>query len=216
MKSKNYLWIILLILIIVVASIFILIFNNNAPSQNSENLVNTESKNTTENNTSENTQESKASTPPETENEIASVTTNLSFSSEGRLTNIEITESKLNGVEVLPGEEFSFNKKTGPSLAEEGYEDAPVIIDGKTVQAIGGGNCQVSSTLYNAVLSVDGLEVTERHPHGKDVGYVPEGKDATISYGSLDFKFVNNLDKKIRLYFSNDDETMTSRIVTVE
>ena len=104
----------------------------------------------------------------------------------------------------------------GPSLEEDGYEEAPVIIDGKTEQAIGGGNCQVSSTLYNAVLAVEGLKVTERHPHGKAVGYVPEGKDATISYDSLDFKFVNNLDKTIKLYFSNDEETITVKIVSLE
>ncbi len=79
-----------------------------------------------------------------------------------------------------------------------------------------GGNCQVSSTLYNAVLQIDGLEVTERNPHGKDVGYVPKDKDATISYGSLDFKFQNNLSTPIKLYFSNDEETITARIVSLE
>ena len=104
----------------------------------------------------------------------------------------------------------------GPSLAEEGYEEAPVIVHGETKQALGGGNCQVSSTLYNAVLEVSGLEVTERNPHGKNVGYVPEGKDATISYGSLDFKFVNNLENPIKLYFSNDEETITAKIVSIE
>lgn len=106
--------------------------------------------------------------------------------------------------------------RLGPSTEEEGYEEAPVIIHGKTEQALGGGNCQVSSTLYNAVLEVSGLEVTERNPHGKNVGYVPEGKDATISYGSLDFKFVNNLDTPIKLYFSNDEKTITAKIVSIE
>lgn len=104
----------------------------------------------------------------------------------------------------------------GPSTVEEGYQEAPVIINGKTQQALGGGNCQVSSTLYNAILAVEGLEVTERNPHGKNVGYVPEGKDATISYGSLDFKFKNNLSTPIKLYFSNDEEIITAKIVSIE
>ena len=68
----------------------------------------------------------------------------------------------------------------------------------KQKEAFGGGNCQVSSTLYNAVLAIPSLVVVERHEHGKDVGYVPDGKDATVSYGSLDLKFRNDLDYDIR------------------
>lgn len=76
-----------------------------------------------------------------------------------------------------------------------------------------GGNCQVSSTLYNAVLPISNLVITERHEHGKDVTYVPEGKDAAVSYGSLDFKFRNNLGHDIRIDATTDNQTITVRLI---
>lgn len=79
-----------------------------------------------------------------------------------------------------------------------------------------GGNCQVSSTLYNAVLAIPTLEVIERHEHGKDVTYVPEGKDAAVSYGSLDFKFKNNNDYKLKINIVTDDKNITTTILKVE
>ena len=78
---------------------------------------------------------------------------------------------------------------------------------------MGGGNCQISSTLYNAVLTVPDFKVVERHEHGRDVSYVPDGKDAAVSYGSIDFKFKNNTGNNIKLYFSTDDVTLSVRIV---
>lgn len=80
---------------------------------------------------------------------------------------------------------------------------------------MGGGNCQVSSTLYNVVLQIDGLEVKERHPHSKDVHYVEEGKDAAVSYGSVDFKFINNTGNKIKIYANSDLNSVNVRIVKV-
>ena len=121
--------------------------------------------------------------------------------------------NKLNGTTVNNNDTFSFCQTTGPSTAEEGYKEATVFLDGKKVQALGGGNCQISSTLYNAVLSVPDLKVIERHEHGRDVSYVPDGKDAAVSYGSIDFKFKNNTGKEIKLYFSTDDITLNVRIV---
>lgn len=118
------------------------------------------------------------------EQEIASYATTIKDKSSGRLTNINITCSSLNGTVIHNGEVFSFNKVVGKPTAERGYQEASVIIDHKTEKGIGGGNCQVSSTLYNAVLAVPNLVVTERHEHGKDVTYVPEGKDVAVSYGS--------------------------------
>ena len=98
----------------------------------------------------------------------------------------------------------------GPEKAGTAWDRKP---DGKEVQSLGGGNCQVSSTLYNAVLDVPDLKVTERHEHGKKVSYVPDGKDAAVSYGSIDFKFKNNTDNNIKLYFETDDVTLTVKIV---
>jgi len=78
------------------------------------------------------------------------------------------------------------------------------------------GNCQVSSTLYNAVLAVPTLVVVERHEHGKDVTYVPEGKDAAVSYGSLDFKFRNDNNYKIRINLITDDKNITATLTKIE
>lgn len=147
------------------------------------------------------------------EEELSSYSTKVSGSTSNRLTNIRITCEKLNGTIVNKGETFSFCDSTGPSTAEEGYKEATMFLDGKEVQSLGGGNCQVSSTLYNAVLDVPDLKVTERHEHGKNVSYVPDGKDAAVSYGSIDFKFKNNTDNNIKLYFETDDVTLTVKIV---
>lgn len=75
------------------------------------------------------------------------------------------------------------------------------------------GNCQVSSTLYNAILAVPTLSVLERHEHGKDVTYVPEGKDAAVSYGSLDLKFRNDSDHNIRIDATTDNQTITIKLI---
>lgn len=144
-----------------------------------------------------------------TNNEISSYSTELKDKSEGRLTNIGITCSTLNGTIVHPGETFSFNQVVGKPTAEKGYQEASVIIDHKTEKGIGGGNCQVSSTLYNAVLEAGNLTVIERHEHGKDVTYVPDGRDAAVSYGSLDFKFRNDLNYDIRIEASTDNNSIS-------
>lgn len=115
----------------------------------------------------------------------------------GRATNIILATASLNNYIMFPGDVFSFNKANGPRTAERGYQPAPIIVGNAVVPGIGGGVCQVSSTLYNAVLQA-GLEVVERYPHSQPVGYVPPGKDATIS-DYLDFKFRNNTDSMIML-----------------
>lgn len=101
----------------------------------------------------------------------------------------------------------------GEPTTENGYQEASVIIDQKTQRGIGGGNCQVSSTLYNAVLNVPGLVVVERHEHGKDVTYVPEGKDAAVSYGSLDLKFRNDLDYDVMIQASTDNNSIVIQLI---
>ena len=100
--------------------------------------------------------------------------------------------------------------------SEKGYKKADVIVDKQVTQALGGGNCQVSSTLYNAILKVSDFKVTERHPHGKKVNYVPEGKDAAVSYGSKDLKFVNNTSNTIKIYASTDNKKVSIKIVSVK
>lgn len=145
--------------------------------------------------------------------EISTFSTTLYDKSEGRLTNINITCSILNNTIVKASETFSFNNVIGQPTAQKGYKEAPIIIDHKTEKGIGGGNCQVSSTLYNAVLAIPNLKVIERHEHGKDVPYVPDGKDAAISYGSLDFKFKNDLGKDIKIIALTDNQSVTIKLI---
>lgn len=108
----------------------------------------------------------------------------------GRAENIRIAASYINNYLLAPGEVFSFNHVTGHNKHGRGYQPAPIIIGDSVVPGYGGGVCQVSTTLYNAVLYAE-LEIVERFPHSRPVGYVPVGRDATVS-GHLDFKFRNS------------------------
>ncbi len=112
--------------------------------------------------------------------------------------NMEISVVKIDNLILLPGEEFSFNKVVGPRDAAHGYKTAHIYINGRIEDGIGGGICQVSTTMYNAVLKAD-LEVTERKNHSFTVGYVPLGQDATAYYGGTDFRFLNSTNWPIKL-----------------
>ena len=117
-----------------------------------------------------------------------------------RITNIKLCSSAFNGKVVAPGETFSINDTTGPRTSDKGYRPASVIQNGEMVDEPGGGVCQVSSTLYNAVLMAD-LEIVERHHHSLVSSYVPIGMDATINYPNLDLKFKN--DKETPIYLAS-------------
>ena len=108
-----------------------------------------------------------------------------------RTTNLRLATQKINGVIVMPGETFSYNQTLGKRTAAAGYKEAAGYAGGKVVQMVGGGICQVSSTLYDAVVYAN-LEIVERHNHMFITSYAGAGKDATVSYGALDFKFKNN------------------------
>jgi len=111
--------------------------------------------------------------------------------------NIRLAASAIHNYLLAPGEVFSFNRATMPRDVEHGYKLAPIIVGGAVIPGAGGGVCQVSTTLYNAVKRA-GLEIVERFPHSRPVGYVPKGMDATVS-DYLDFKFRNNKDKFIMI-----------------
>lgn len=147
---------------------------------------------------------------------LAEFSTTIKSRASNRLNNIQITCSKLNGTTVESGKSFSFCQTVGKATEEKGYKKADVIVDKQVTQALGGGNCQVSSTLYNAILKVSDFKVTERHPHGKKVNYVPEGKDAAVSYGSKDLKFINNTSNTIKIYASTDNKKVSIKIVSVK
>ncbi len=110
--------------------------------------------------------------------------------------NVVLATSKINGAVLMPGEEYSASEGMGESTPENGYVEAGSYLNGETVQSYGGGVCQVSSTLYNAVILAE-LEVTERWPHSMTVSYVKESMDAAIAEGYKDLKFKNNTDTPI-------------------
>ncbi len=122
---------------------------------------------------------------------IGSFTTTFQAGDNGRNTNITTAANKISNVVLEPGEVFSTNEKFGPSTYENGYRPAPVIVNGKLQDDFGGGICQVSSTLYNAVLFSE-LQVVERQNHSLKVSYTDYGFDATLAGDYIDFKFKNN------------------------
>jgi len=115
-----------------------------------------------------------------------------------RAYNIRVAAAALDGLLVPPGQEFSFNRVVGPRSSEAGYKNAKVIVNNRLVDGPGGGVCQVSSTLYNAVLLAN-LQILERANHSLPVSYVPMGRDATVSYGYIDFRFRNDTESYIYL-----------------
>lgn len=121
---------------------------------------------------------------------VASFTTKFDTADENRVQNIALAAHSIDGVLVKDGEEFSFNRLVGPRLADLGYKEAPVFIDGELVPDWGGGVCQVSSTLYNAAL-LSGMDIVTRTAHPRPPAYVPLGQDATVADNLIDFAFKN-------------------------
>lgn len=130
---------------------------------------------------------------------IAIYTTHFDASNSNRMQNIRVAAKSINGTLIRSGEVFSFNERVGPRLVEYGYKEAPVFIEGKLVPDIGGGVCQVSSTLYNAALLAD-MSIEERTSHFRPPGYVPLGQDATVADNLLDFRFRNTLPYNVYIY----------------
>jgi len=129
---------------------------------------------------------------------LAAYTTTFNPAKTSRSYNISVAARALNELLVLPGHIVSFNEVVGPRSSESGYKNAPVIINNELVDGLGGGVCQVSTTLYNCILLAN-LEVVERTNHSLPVSYVPIGRDATVVYDVLDLKFRNNTGSYIYL-----------------
>lgn len=121
---------------------------------------------------------------------ISSFSTRYNGNDVPRTTNLKMAMKSLNGLVLSPGETFSYNKTLGKRTISAGYREAGGYANGRVVDMVGGGICQISSTLYNAVVYAN-LEIVERHNHMFVAGYAGAGKDATVSYGTLDFKFKN-------------------------
>ncbi|MGI5920913.1 MAG: VanW family protein [Syntrophomonadaceae bacterium] len=115
-----------------------------------------------------------------------------------RTNNIQLSCASINGKVLAPGEVFSFNQTVGERTAAKGYQSAPIFSGKQVIQGIGGGICQTASTLYNAVLEAN-LTIIERRRHSLAVAYVPAGRDATVAWGSIDFKFKNSRDYPLKV-----------------
>lgn len=130
---------------------------------------------------------------------------------EFRLNNVVVAAKAMDGKILMPGDVFSYNDTLGPRTVANGYQPAPAYIGGKTVDEVGGGICQNSSTLYLAALRAN-LEIVERTNHMYTVGYVPDGLDATVAYNALDYKFRNNTEHPIRMEVKVNGRKLTIRL----
>ncbi|MGA8943491.1 MAG: VanW family protein, partial [Thermoactinomyces sp.] len=145
---------------------------------------------------------------------IGSYTTLFNPDNVNRTTNIRLAANKIHNLVMLPGDKFSFNKVVGERTAERGYKTAHVIVKGEYTEGIGGGICQLSSTLYNSTDRA-GLRMLRVVHHSANVDYVPKGRDATVSWGGPDFRFQNNLDAPILLRVFINNGKLTVNVYTV-
>ena len=129
---------------------------------------------------------------------LSQFSTNYSVSDRDRTTNLQLAANKINGTVLMPGETFSYNKVVGERTIAAGYKEAPIYVSGEVVDGLGGGICQITSTLYNAVVYAN-LDIIERTNHQFVPSYVKASRDATVVYGSIDFKFKNNRNYPIKI-----------------
>ena len=132
-----------------------------------------------------------------------------------RSSNVRLSASRINGVTLMPGETFSYDKTIGSRTAANGYKTATVYVGNTLDEGIGGGICQTSSTLYSAVLYAN-LEIVSRTSHSLPVSYMPAGQDATIAEGYIDFKFKNNTDYPVKIVCTTSYGSVTCSIMGVK
>ncbi len=145
---------------------------------------------------------------------LGTATTIYDSTNINRSTNIDIACEKINGTILEPGETFSFNKVVGERIAKSGFKEALIYTGGEVDYGLGGGICQISSTLYNAVLKAN-LDIVERKNHSMTVSYLPVGQDASVSYGSVDFKFTNSRSYPIKIVATANTGVITISILGV-
>lgn len=208
---KKSLWIVSLLILII--GIIIFAFKNNNNTNDSYMAERTSSKN---NDINENINETDEKEKVEVEEKLGEFSTRLPNDTKARDNNIELACKKIDGTIVKSEETFSFWDTLGCPTKEEGYEKAKTFTsDGEVTQSYGGGVCQISTTIYNAVLKVKGLEVKERHEHSRDVPYIKDGKDAAVSFDSADLKFKNNLDYDIRIEAKVEDRKVKIKLIRI-
>lgn len=240
---KNKIWIFLIILVISIIGISYFIYSkfntktaskeNNTNNQtyeasksstntttNENNSNNNNNNNNTELNSSKQNSQNQESEPKKTtivEEQIATFTTKIYTKDSARQNNIQITCNTLNGTTVQNGATFSFCNTVGPATSSKGYQKADIFDkNGNKIKGYGGGNCQISTTLYNALLSVPSLVITERHEHSNYVPYIQKGKDAAVAYGSYDLKFRNDSGYSIKILASTNNDNVTVSLVQLK
>lgn len=142
---------------------------------------------------------------------LSKVTTRYSAKKVNRVSNVKLAAKLVNGTVLNPGEVFSYNDVVGPRTTARGFKAAGIFVAGEVVDGIGGGICQVSSTLYMASVYAD-LETVKRTNHSFYVDYAPKGHDATVVYGAIDFQFRNNTDAPIKIFASANNTSVTVTI----
>ena len=206
---KKSLWIFILLILIFGIVIFAFKGNNNNDGTYIAERTTSESNNINENINVSDEKENK-------EKKLAEFSTRLPNDTEARDDNIKLACKTLNGTVVKQEEIFSLWNILGCPTKEKGYEKAKTFTsDGKVTQSYGGGICQLSTTIYNTVLKVKGLEVKERHEHSRDVPYIKDGKDAAVSYNTADLKFKNNLDYDIKIEAKVEDRKVKIKLIRI-
>jgi len=142
---------------------------------------------------------------------LSEYTTYYANSGANRKFNMAHASSLINGYVIKPEETFSFNGTVNNSMTMSGYKVAGVLVNGRPAQGVGGGICQVSSTLYAATVALE-LEKTERYPHSAAVGYIPRDLEASVNYSSADFRFKNNKEYSILIVIKTTDTSITVQL----
>ena len=210
---KKYLWIFFIFAIVIGISIFVFYNNNN---QEDYTAKRTGSSNEDFQIGGWKSEYNNEDIKDDVEEQISEFTTKLPNDTEARDDNIKLACSILNGTVIKSGETFSLWDVLGCPTKEKGYEKAKTFTsDGEVTQSYGGGICQLSTTIYNAVLKANGLEITERHEHSRDVPYIEDGKDAAVSYGNSDLKFKNTLDYDVRIDAKVEDRKVRIKLIKI-
>ncbi len=146
---------------------------------------------------------------------VGQASTNIFDNIPERNQNLALAIKAISGKTLKPGEKFSFNETVGPRTTEKGYQEAIGYDEnGEKTLTVGGGVCQISSTLYMAALNGN-FEIIERHSHSHEVPYADSGHDATVSYGGYDFQFLNNRDKPVTISISTDKTTVYAELILI-
>lgn len=211
MKMKKSLWI-LFFLILIIGIAFFAFYNNS--NHNTYTAERTATK--SENPNNENVDNISDNSEEKLEEKLAEFSTKLPKDTKARDDNIKLACDTLNNTKVESGKIFSLWDVLGCPTKEKGYQKAKTFTsDGEVKQSYGGGICQISTTLYNAVLKVNELKIKERHEHSRDVPYIEDGKDAAVSFDTADFKFENTLDYNIKIEAKVEDNKVKIALIRI-